>query len=283
MKGSKLDSLLHDWAARHAGDPARRETLAAGVREELAREPVGPALPAEARTEQDAAGEAGPTRMRGRLIYAVCALAAGLLVALGLAVAPRLWRGSVAPDSTVEIALFSASEIRNSDELFRRMEEVFPGDLRWIAETNGEVSLGLGQVSRAGPSGATPLLVRTVVLERKRGESSWNRILTADVLSRSEELVEVSPGQSVGPALPAEMRTVRDAAGTAGPTYLLVWAYRLPDGNVAVDASLRWTDPLGLNVDLTNVLAPGRAAQVLATRTDDAEFRVLQAASPLSS
>jgi hypothetical protein len=203
-------------------------------------------------------------RLPGRSIYAVCALAAGLLVALGLAVAPRLWRGPVAPDSTVEIALFSASEIRNSDELFRRMEEVFPGDLRWIAETNGEVSLGLGQVSRAGPSGAAPLLVRTVVLERKRGEASWHRVFTADVLSRSEDLVEVSPGPKL--------------AGR-----LLVWAYRLPDGNVAVDASLRWTDPLGLNVDLTNVLAPGRAAQVLATRTDDAEFRVLQAASPLSS
>ena len=262
------------------------------MRQQLARQSVGPALPAEARTQQDAveggvatsswpcpshvhedvgvapapnaAGKAGPTRLRGRLVYAVCALAAGLLVALGLTVAPRLWRGPVAPDSTAEIALFSASEIRSSDELFRRMEEVFPGDLRWIAETNGEVSLGLGQVSRTGPSEAAPLLVRTVVLERKRGESSWNRILTADVLSRSEELVEVFPG--------------RKPAGR-----LLVWAYRLPDGNVAVDASLRWTDPLGLNVDLTNVLAPGRAAQVLATRTAEAEFQVLQAASPLSS
>jgi hypothetical protein len=187
-----------------------------------------------------------------------------LLVAVGLFLTSRWWREPVVPDSTAEIALLSASEIQRSGELFRRMEEVFPGDLRWIAEANGEVSLGLDHGSGAAVSRAAPLLVRTVVLERKRGESAWNTVFTADVLSRSEELVEVSPGQK--------------PAGR-----LLVWAYRLPDGNVAVDATLRLTESPAASLDLTNVLAPGRAAQVLTTRTGDAEFRVFQAASPLSS
>jgi len=255
MKGSKLDSLLHDWAVRHAGDPARRETLVERVRQQLARQPM------------PAGDDLAPARRKGlpgRGIHAVCTLAAGLLVAVGLFIAPRFWRSSVVPDSTAEIALLSASEIRSSSELFRRMEEVFPDNLRWIAETNGEVSLGLGRIPRAGPSGAAPLLVRTVVLERKRGESSWNRVFAADVLSRNEELVEVSPGQK--------------PAGR-----LLLWAYRLPDGNVAVDAKLRLTESPGTSVDLTSVLAPGRATQVLTTRTAEGEFRVLQAASPLSS
>jgi hypothetical protein len=256
MKRSKLDSLLHDWAARHAGDPAQREMLAEGIRRQLASRPA-PAThhPPPATRRQ---------RLSGRMVYAACGFAAALLVAVGLFLTSRAWREQIVPDSTTEIALLSASEIKRSGELFRRMEEVFPGDLRWIAETNGEVSLGLGQVSGATVSRAAPLLVRTVVLERKRGESSWSTVFTADVLSRSEELVEVSPGQK--------------PAGR-----LLVWAYRLPDGNVAVDANLRLAESPGASVDLTNVLAPGRAAQVLTTRTADAEFRVFQAASPLSS
>jgi hypothetical protein len=256
MKKDKLDSLLHDWAARHAGDPAARETLAESVCRQLAS-PLAPAThrPPPATRRQ---------RLSGRVIYVACGFAAGLFVAAGLFFASPWGRGPVVPDSTAEIALLSASEIRRSGELFRRMEELFPGDLRWIAEANGEVSLGLGQVSAATGSRAAPLLVRTVVLQRKRGESSWSTVFTADVLSRSEELVEVSPGQK--------------PAGR-----LLVWAYRLPDGNVAVDANLRLAESPAASVDVTNVLAPGRATQVLTTRTADAEFRVFQVASPLSS
>ena len=88
--------------------------------------------------------------------------------------------------------------------------------------------------------------------------------LHGDVLSRSEELVEVAPSQT-------------------SADHLLVWAYRLPDGNVAVDANLRLADSPAAGVDLTSVLTPGRAVQVLSTKTPDAEFRVFQAASPLSS
>jgi hypothetical protein len=256
MKKSKLDSLLHDWAARHTGDPARRETLVEGIRQQVACQ--------SAPATHDPPPATRPQWLRGRLVYALCGFAAGLLVAVGWFVVSRWWREPILADPGVEIALLSPSEIKRSGELFRRMEEIFPGDLRWVAESNGEVSLGLGQVPREGVSRAAPILVRTVVLERKRGESSWNRILTADVLSRSEELVEVSPG--------------RKPAGR-----LLVWAYRLPDGNVAVDASLRLMESLRTSVDSTSVLSPGKAAQVATVQTADGEFRVFQAASPMSS
>jgi hypothetical protein len=255
MKNNKLDSLLRDWAARHGGDPVRRDALVESVRRRLGHEEVSMApVPAPARRK----------RLHGGLAYAVGGFAAGLLVAVGLFWTWPQWRGLIGADPYGQTAYLSAAEIKRSGELFRRMEEVFPGNLCWVAETGGEVSLGLGQCSGTSVSQATPLVVRTVVLKRVPGESAWRTVFAADVLSRGEEMVEIAPSQ-----MPDDR--------------LLVWAYRLPDGNVAVDANLRLADSPAAGVDVTNVLAPGRAVQVFTTKTPDAEFRVFQAASPLSS
>ncbi len=256
MRRKTLDDLLRGWSEHHGGEAAWGEALAERVRRELSRQPMPP--------PGDDLGRVGRKPLPRAAAFALCGLGAGLLVFVGLWGASRFWRGPAVEEPPAETALLSATEIQGDVELFRRMEELFDGDLRWVAEANGEVSLGLGRAPQAGVSQATPLVIRLVVVERKRGDSSWNKVLTADVLTRNEELVEAAPSRK-------------------GDGRLLVWAYRLADGNVAVDASLRLAGPRGLNVDLTNVLTPGEAREVFALRTAEGEFRVFQAASPLSS
>ena len=55
---------------------------------------------------------------------------------------------------------------------------------------------------------ATPLLIRVLVVQRNSGEASWHELMKADVLTRSQELVEVVPDPKLD-------------------NRLLVWAYML--------------------------------------------------------
>jgi hypothetical protein len=86
--------------------------------------------------------------------------------------------------------------------------------------------------------------------------------MKVDLLTRSQELVEAVPD----PKLTSRM---------------FLWACFLPDGNVALDSSIRLAAPIRVSVDVTNVLAPGEPAKVFSLETEDAEYRIFQVAVPL--
>jgi hypothetical protein len=62
---------------------------------------------------------------------------------------------------------------------------------------------------------------------------------------------------------------------------LLLWAYVVSDGKVAIDSSIRLTTPIRASVDVTNVLTPGKPANVFSLKTEDAEYRIFQVVTPL--
>jgi len=134
------------------------------------------------------------------------------------------------PTPVSRLAAVSPKELANRSLLFREIERLFPDQLRWIAEFDRELSLGV-HPAMGGPIGnARPLLVRVMVLFREDDHASWSKRLETDVLTYGEEHVELAlhPGDE---------------------NRLSLWAYPLPDGKVAVDVSLCLTDPVRASVE----------------------------------
>ena len=255
MTEDKLDKLLKQWAAAHATSKEHGRKLADRIVDELTANGF-PVL--------DPAVDSGVPRPRRRKrAYAALGIAAALLIAATIAF---LSRGPSVPNEVVDtaspVASIGPSELQARARLFHEMETLFADDLRWVADSDNEVRLSVRPVSGGPIARATPLLIRVLVVQRNSGEASWHELMKADVLTRSQELVEAVPDPKLD-------------------NRLLLWAYTLPDGKVAVDSNIRLTTPIRAYVDVTNVLTPGRPANVFSLKTEDAEYRIFQVVTPL--
>jgi hypothetical protein len=92
---------------------------------------------------------------------------------------------------------------------------------------------------------------------------SWAKALETSVLARSEELAELP-----------------QAAKMAGR--FAQWGYPLPDGKIALDSSIRLSSPIRAEIDVTNILDPGKPKTVFSLRTDSGEYRVYEMTIPLA-
>ena len=248
MTRDKLDKVLKQWAAAHATSEEHARKLADQIGDELTAggSPVlDPAVDGRV-----------PIPHRRKPAYAALGIAAALLIAATVSLLSR-W-ASVPED----LASIGPSELQASARLFHEMEMLFADDLRWVADSDNEVRLGVRPVSGGPIARATPLLIRVLVLQRNSSEASWHEVMKADVLTRSQELVEVVPDPKLD-------------------NRLLLWAYVIPDGKVAIDSSIRLTTPIRASVDVTNVLTPGKPANVFSLETEDAEYRIFQVVTPL--
>ena len=257
MTHSKLDNLLKQWASRHSIDETHARGLTSQIAEELTR--LGePAV--------ELAGEQrGFRRLRQRLVYAAIATAAVLFLAIVTPSFLLRWRPVENNEETIvsPVASISQSEIEAGARLFCEVEKLFGNQLRWVAENQSEVRLDVHCTSGRAIAEAMPLLIRVVVVKKKSHEgASWTKVLETNVLARSEELVELVPDSK-----------------TAGRFAL--WGYPLPDGKIAVDASIRLTVPICAAIDVTNILDPGKPKRVFSLRAEDAEYRVYEMVTPL--
>ncbi len=273
MTREKLDELLTQWAARHAADDRHTQKLADRIVDRLSREdPPGLYVTTERRA---------PSAPRRKWAYAaIAASAVLLLVATALLVSYLSGRNGerspgndgnqVVTPTPAELGaatLLAATkvappEIEAGARLFREMEILFADDLRWVADSDSKVRLGVHQVSGGQVAGATPLLIRVLLVQRRPGETSWRKILETDVLTRTQERVEAVPDPELD-------------------NRLTLWAHVLPDGKVAVDSSIRLTSPIHASVDVTNVLTPGQPRRVFSLKTEDGEYRLFQVVAPL--
>lgn len=277
MRKTPLDALLRDWAARHAADEGEARGLASRVTEELARRrvtppgpggglapsPLGEKVPVPVFEENGGRlpGRGRPgSQSPARRAWAVAAAACLVLAAAALAVLRTGRNGG--PDAA-QLAGISTEELAGDARLFGELERLFDGDLRSAVESGTTVRLDIAPVAGGPAIDAVPLLLRVAVACRRAGEATWEEPVQTDVLTRTEELVDVVPD-------------------TQGGNRILLWAYRLPDGHVAVDASIRLTTPVAASADVTTILTPGKARQVLALKTREGECRVLLNAAPLA-
>jgi hypothetical protein len=172
-------------------------------------------------------------------------------------------RPDVPPDVPPD-AVLGQSRLAAKAVLLEEMERVFPDQLSWVAETDGKVCVGLAE--RPGPRRRSEpaLAVRVVVVSRRGPEDRWVPVWTVDMVTRGEEVVALTPECS-------------------GRGKVMVWAYPLPDGMIAVDASIALDDPVPLHSSFSGVCRGGVPEDVLSLRADEVEYRVYQVVSVLDN
>lgn len=257
MTRDHLDKLLEQWAAQHATDEGHARVLAERIVDELSRD-GSPNL-------NVTAARPGRTVPPRKYLYPALAASVALMIFAGALFVryggrpPTVLPGD---DTAARAAIVPPSDIEAGGRLFREMGDLFSDELRWVAESDSKVRLGIHQVSGGRIAGAAPLLIRVLVLQRGRGETSWRTLLATDVLTRSQELVEV-------------------AADPTADNRLALWTHVLPDGKVAVDSNIRLTSPIRACVNATNILSPGKPARLFSLQTEDAEYHIFQVVIPL--
>lgn len=240
-----LDELLHNWAQRHEPSPDRlsrlreRFTVAASM------------SPAMVETN----------RRPAKAVWRQPVPLISLLVALSILVALLVWPRSKnvqAPRPTAT----NLGEIPQThlQALTAEMDNLFDHRLAWVAETNRDVSLGLEDSPSHATSGQY-IAVRVVVMHRGTHEPQWQPVWTSDVVSRSEELIQVS--------------SASDGAK------LRLWTHLLPDGAMSVDTELVLGGPGSTPWISTSIQQPEVPSKMLSIRQGQDEFEVWQTATVL--
>ena len=174
-----------------------------------------------------------------------------------------------------EYARLNEDQLSSRAILLAEMKDLFGDRLNWLAETDSRINVGLSERHYSEKStrltgDAAQLVVRLVVEKRTSRNSNWQSAWSVDVMSQSEEVIELDPEDGNGMAL-------------------TLWAYALPDGMVAVDSelSLAETDPSTSfdaslkRVTFSHIQQDGLPTEELLTGSDGVEYRVFQTVAVL--
>jgi hypothetical protein len=146
--------------------------------------------------------------------------------------------------------------------LFAEMQRMFADNLAWVAETNGDVLLGVEPEPRPSADDGRPIVVRLLVMTRQPGHTAWTRQRSIDLIVRDQEFVELAPPDG-------------------WDQNLAVWAFRMPDGMIAVDTSLAIRTADAQPACHSGVQRPKVPRQILQLKSDGAEYRVFQTVAVL--
>ncbi len=258
----RLGKLLNQWAdqasdSRRLGD--LRDRIVCSLAETEPLRVVDAYTTPERGTTQPAA--------RSLATGVVVACAAMLLVSLAFIRVSEQARDDSGPTplSPPDYAWLRDDQLQEKTALFSAMEEMFDGQLAWVAESRDGLELGLGRSSpglAVRSKEGVRLAVRVVVERRRSGTERWQLVWAVDVLSQDEEVVSTTPGEDG-----YELR---------------LWTYRLPDGQIAIDSEIKLAgnDSLhALSSGLQQDRKPVRVADVLDRET---EYRVFQTVAVLN-
>ena len=249
----KLDDRLKQWATRHEPLPGHLEALAARVTVEAARR----------RHAKATMTTSAWMPFLGRLGYALTgAVVAGVVFAFFVHQGVRQ-RGQSDSALTARMARPTADQMSTMSRLFAETARLFPKRLRWIAQSNGDMGLGVEATDQDWTYDAPPMLVRLVMVSRTGNETTWRQVWSTDVVLHGEDLAEITPN--------------RNSANK-----LTLWVYPLQDGKVAVDTGVELDKPLKLASRLNTVVKDGEPAEVTTVRRGDTEYRLFQTVEPLN-
>lgn len=167
-------------------------------------------------------------------------------------------------DNDVGLLVAVTKEQRQSSaRLFCEMQKVFPDRLTWVAESNGDIGLGVESLADGAAGSESSLLVRLAVVKKGPDESGWTSIWSADVMLRGEEMVEVVPNRN------------KDSK-------LALWIFPLSDGRIAVDSEIDLKLPVPMLVRGTVIVEQGEAKQLMSLSENGVEYRLLQTVTSLA-
>ena len=256
-----LDGLLKQWAEAHRPTEEKHRRLGRQVMARIADEVRDPVeLPQRQQTSWEVQLMVGGGSLLVLLMLAGSLLYMNLSTVTPVAIPSKGGEAAGAPPGYPAESLLAAKLVAGKGMLLAETNSLFDQRLRWIAEGQEEMVVEVddeqGQASREF------LLVRLVVAERDSAAGSWRLLWQADVITRSEELVEVRPREWPGSSL-------------------ALWAFVLPDGDVAVDMDLRIQQQL-LDATTSTVLQTGQPHQVDCRQFDNIERCVFQTVRPLT-
>ena len=208
MNRDPLDERLRSWAARRAPTASHLDALARRIHAAAAH--LTPACRAVASRRRDTRHLTPfPHPFALRFAYGLAGIAVGVALTLAFLRATPLTPGPRDDGNATRLAGISSGQIRVHKRLFQEMNRLFAERLRWVAETDGKMAMGVEALSGAA-NNAAPVLVRLTVLER-RENGPWIPAWNTDVLVRGEEMVEVAPDRKTDDRI-------------------VLWVYPLSDG-----------------------------------------------------
>lgn len=248
----QLDDILHGWASRHTSGESQMKDLARSIKAEIAHRNVSgmeiemPVL----------------IPFSIKLCYAAVGAAAALLVCAFCYHALVSARPSVFQDNAMSFAVIPDSKISTDKALFREMERLFTDNLRWIAQSNGDVGLGVETIQGGLGRDSEPVVVRLTVVSRGAGETAWRPAWSTDVILRGEERVEIMSNRKAGDKL-------------------ALWVYPLTDGKMAVDTTFSLEVPVQISSRISTVVRRGEPSEMMTMREGGVEYKVFQTVQSL--
>jgi len=132
-------------------------------------------------------------------------------------------------DNAINLGSITPRQLEDSRRFFGEMERLFPRELRWVAQSDGQVALGSNPSLTSRPPTPSPLRsgARAVAQDRRHN---------------------LAPGMERGPRCAGQDR-VEVVPDRGAENRLTLWIYPLEDGKVAVDTQV--------DLRLPVTLAPG--------------------------
>lgn len=139
----------------------------------------------------------------------------------------------------------------------REINYLFSGKLRWMAEDNGVVKIGVDAEAGASESSLASAWIQTVIVTRQAGETSWRPVWSTAVQVRNDEQVEL-------------------ASPTGAGDRLVFWAYAVDKDKWVIDSACVLTTPVRLSSESSTLIETGQYREIAALKTEDKEYRVFQ-------
>ena len=269
----RLDRLLQEWAAAQTPGSDHLDALCRRISQAVeAAATATPTGPADAGPAVRPEAIAAPGAQRAWLSRAWWF---GLGAAAAVTAAVLLWpvlRPAAVHDGRgqpLAAGLPAPPQVRLDGRqlaaraaLYAEMRRVFGSDLAWLAETDGSVVLGLQPPGQTAPADSKPIAIRLLVMTRKPGQSEWRAQSRVDVILDDQEYIQFAPKR-----------------GPEGQ--VAFWAYRLPDGMIAVDTSLQVEGSGRPAASHSGIQRPEAPEQIFILRSGETEYRVFQTVAVL--
>jgi len=241
----KLDSLLKDWSSHMAaGDKALaglEQRIALGMR--------------EARHGASAALQETPAFSPwGRLAWFALGAATAFAIALAFVRLP-----AAANNADIPALVRSSGSVHR---LFNEVNRMFAGNLKWIAQSDGAVELGISPDKDDSTRDGEPFAVHIAVVSRAEGEGPWKKVWESDILTRSEQAIDI-----------ALNRKRDDRIG--------LWIYPVQDGRLAVDSRVSLNAPVKICSESSDIVDDGKPTVIAVVTIGSREYRVYQTVTRL--
>ncbi len=242
----KLEQILRQWAAQNEADDNRINQLARRISTEAV----------QARTTTNTQTSHFP--VWHKLLYAgYGAVVAAAISVLCFHFFLENCTTNAATDNAARLANVSEEKIQASRELFAEMKKLFPEQLRWICESNGDIGLGVESLAINDSEKSTPVLVKLTVVSRETGNEKWQPAWNTYVLLRGEEMVEIAQNETSG-------------------NRLALWVYPLDEGKLAVDTKISMNAPIRIASTASKIVKPGQPTKMASFKTVDKEYNLYQ-------